>query len=482
MANWHISQIFLWTISWFVIGVSFGLFFILPIDYFIFVFIISILSVFTIFYKNKNFILAFLLIISFTLGFWRSSFFLKKIENLSLQNIEIQGEAKVVENSVRKFYDSSVIVYFKKENIKVLIKNSKYDELFYGDKLNLKCKLALPENFESFDYQKYLATKNVFYVSDDCEVEKLEKEKSFFSFLTNIRSKMEQNVNQLIPAPQSALANGLIFGGDNQLSEDLQTDFSRTGVTHIVAVSGYNITIIAMVIMSLAIWLGFWRKQAVWLAIFMNFIFVAVIGFPSSGVRAMIMGTMVLLAVFYGRSGDVKNAICFSGASMLFFNPLLLRYDVGFQLSFLATLGIVLIYPIFDRYFVSKFKAFGLTEIILLTFSAQFFVLPIILYNFHIFSNVSLLANLLILPIIPLTMLFVFLTMVCGFFFWPLATLFGWLAYFLLFYEVTVVKFLAKFGWSCFEVGEVSLWWYVLYYFVLIEGLRIWYTRSVNKI
>ena len=359
------------------------------------------------------------------------------------------------------------------------MKAPRHTDLIYGDILNLKCTLTVPENFDDFDYRMYLATKGISYICDDPEFEKIGRDQGILSTLAMWRIKLENNINLLIPAPQAALANGLIFGGDDRLSDDLKNDFSRTGMTHIVAVSGYNVTVIAMVVMSVAIFLGAWRKQSVWWAIGAVIFFVAIIGFPASGIRAAIMGSLVLIAVVYGRASSILGAICFSGAVMLFFNPLLLRYDVGFQLSFLATLGIILIYPVFENHLVSKFKAFGLMEIIFLTVSAQFFVLPIIIYNFHVFSNISLLANILILPIIPLTMFFVFLAMMAAFIFPPLATLLAWCAYFLLLYEVAVVNFLADLKWSSVEIGDISVWGYVLYYLVLIEGLRIWWKKKI---
>lgn len=478
MNKLHVSQIFLWVMVCFVFGIALGLFFILPKDFFVFGIIILFLSVVITFYKSNYFLFSVLLLTFFIFGFWRGGDFLKKVNDVSLVGTEIETEVKVVEVPVRKSYYSSVVVKVPEFKTKFLIKAPKYTDLVYGDRLNLKCTLTVPEEFDDFDYRMWLATKGVSYICDEPEMEKIDYEKSVLSILAMWRMKLENNINLLIPAPESALANGLIFGGDDRLSDDLKNSFSRTGMTHIVAVSGYNVTVIAMVVMLVAIFLGAWRKQSVWWAIGAVLFFVAIIGFPASGIRAAIMGTLVLLAIVYGRTSGILGAICFSGAIMLFFNPLLLRYDVGFQLSFLATLGIVLIYPVFDNFLVSRFKAFGLTEIIFLTISAQLFVLPIIIYNFHVFSNISLVANILILPIIPLTMFFVFLAMMVSLVFWPLAVLFGWCAYFLLFYEVAVTEFLAGLGWSCVRIGNISVWWYVLYYLVLIEGLRIWYKKS----
>lgn len=478
MKKLHISQVFLWVMVCFVVGIGIGLFFTLPKDYFIFSFVILFLVGIILFYRSAYFSLVLLLIIFLAFGLWRGSAAIEKTNDLSLINAEIQSEAKVVEVPVKKSYYSSVIVKLQNPEMKFLVKAPRHTDLIYGDKLNLKCKLTVPEQFDDFDYRMYLATKGISYICDEAEFEKVGHDKNVLSILAMWRIKLENNINLLIPAPQAALANGLIFGGDDRLSDDMKDSFSRTGMTHIVAVSGYNVTVIAMVVMSVAIFLGAWRKQAVWWAIGAVLFFVAIIGFPASGIRAAIMGSLVLIAVIYGRASSVLGAICFSGAVMLFFNPLLLRYDVGFQLSFLATLGIILIYPIFENYLVSRFKAFGLMEIIFLTVSAQVFVLPIIIYNFHVFSNTSLLANILILPIVSLTMFFVFFAMMASLVFWPLAVLMGWCAYFLLFYEVWVVEFLAGLSWSCVEIGDVSVWWYVLYYFGLVEGLRVWYKNS----
>lgn len=480
MKKLHVSQVFLWVMVCFVAGIALGLFLNLSLDYFIFAFVILILTSIILFYRNVNFLFFVLAILFFFLGFWKSNDVVKKVNNISLNDIEISGEAKVVSLPVRKSYYSLVTVKLKDHDAKVLVKMPRHTDLLYGDKLDLKCTLTIPENFNDFDYRMYLSTKGISYICDNPRFDKIGHDQSLFSTLLEQRIKMENNINFLIPSPQSALANGLIFGGDDRLSDELKNNFSRTGMTHIVAVSGYNVTVIAMVIMLVAIFLGAWRKQSIWWAIGAVVFFVAIIGFPASGIRAAVMGALVLLAVVFGRTSGILGAVCFSAAVMLFFNPLLLRYDVGFQLSFLATLGIILIYPIFEQYLVSKLKVFGLAEIIFLTISAQLFVLPIILYNFHIFSNVSLLANILILPIIPLTMFFVFFAMILSFMFWPLANLLSWFAYFLLLYEVKVIEFLSKQSWSYMETGDINFWWYVLYYLILIEGLRIWWEKKSN--
>jgi competence protein ComEC len=189
------------------------------------------------------------------------------------------------------------------------------------------------------------------------------------------------------------------------------------------------------------------------------------------------MGCLILWAIKNGRLASLDNAILLAGVAMLIINPLLLRWDIGFQLSFLATVGLVELSPFWEKYFLNKYKSGGVLEIILMTISAQLFVLPIILYNFHNLSLISIVANIFILPIIPLTMLFVFLSSILSFIWHPLAIVFGWLGYVLLKYEVGVVLFLSKLKFASLKINNFkengTIIWYILLiifiYFVKIK-------------
>ena len=291
---------------------------------------------------------------------------------------------------------------------------------------------------------------------------------------------MAGNISQVIPQPEGALANGLIFGGSADLSEKLKDNFSRTGMTHIVAVSGYNVTIIAEYLIALGIFLGLWRKKAFWFAIVGISLFVFMVGAPSSAVRAGVMGGVLLWAMKNGRLANSTNAILLAGSVMLFLNPLLLRWDIGFQLSFLATMGIIWLAPFFEQYISEKYNWLDWQGTILLTLSAQIFVTPIIMFNFNKLSIISLLANLLILPIIPLSMLLVFVTAIAGVFSYYLSLPFAWVAYLPLKYEVWIVNILGNWKWASAEVNNFSWqWlavWYVVLFFVMV-GLRKKYAK-----
>jgi competence protein ComEC len=165
---------------------------------------------------------------------------------------------------------------------------------------------------------------------------------------------------------------------------------------------------------------------------------------------------------------------------MLFINPLLLRWDIGFQLSFLATLGIVSSASFWEKSLIKKHKALGITEIIMLSLSAQIFVLPIIAYNFHTASLISLLANIFILPIIPFSMLMVFLVCIFGFIYAPLSLVFSWFAFLPLFYEIKLIHILSQFPWASVSFENVPEHFVVVYYILLI-GILIFSRRWQEK-
>ncbi|KKQ51767.1 MAG: internalization-related competence protein ComEC/Rec2 protein [Parcubacteria group bacterium GW2011_GWD2_38_11] len=474
------SRVFLFTLLSFILGVFARSFFELSQNYFFLLTFFSLIVLF-IFYKNKFVALASFFVLSFVLGGWITDKEIEKTKNL-IYSGKIFQENAIVEKVTPSAFGQNIVAKFSKEKILVLIQSAKYPEYFYGDVLEISCTLKPIENLDaSFDYKMYMAKEGVLYQCKG-KTQKIAENKGnwIYSKIISARKLFENKINKVIPHPYSALANGLLFGGGSGLSKEIQNDFSRTGMTHIVAVSGYNVTIIAEYLIILGIFLGLWRKQAIWFAIIGIALFVVMVGFPSSAVRAGVMSGILLWAMKNGRLASSENAIIFAGAVMLALNPLLLRWDVGFQLSFLATLGIVASASFWEKSFIKKHKALGISEIILLSLSAQIFVLPIIAYNFNIVSPISLLANIFILPIVPLSMLLVFLVCLFGFIFSPLSLVFSWLAFLLLYYEIKLIHILAQFPGASISVENVSPWYVVLYYIVLCFG--VFYTKRMQNL
>lgn len=436
----------------------------------IYILIIIIIIILTLGYRNKIVLVISCAILFFIFGIWRTNADLDELKNLDLDGSNIAEKVVVIKEPENKGNYQKLIVKTD-DDLRILLYSSLYPKINYGDELDLNCTLEISENFsEDFDYRMYLAKDNIFYICKNTKIKRTENNQGnrAYIMILGIKNRMEDNINRVIPQPQAALANGLLFGGSSRLSKQVSDNFSKTGMTHIVAVSGYNVTIIAEYLILFGIFIGLWRNQSFWFALAGIFIFVAMIGFPSSAVRAGVMGALLLWAMKNGRLANSYNAIVFAGTVMLLVNPLLLRWDIGFQLSFLATLGIVVLSPFWEKQFIKKYNALGIIEILFLTLSAQIFVLPIILYNFNILSLVSLPANLLVLPIVPITMFLVFLTAVSGFIFAPLSLVFAWLAFLPLKYEVWIIDILAKLSWASKNISNFSWHWVVMWYLILV--------------
>ncbi len=465
------SRIFFVVLLAFIGGVFVRSFFEVNQSYFFLLTLFSLIALF-VFYGNKfvTLVTSFMLVLVF--GGWLADREIEKTKNLIYVGQIFNGNV-VVEKVTPSAFGQNIIAKLSREKISVLLQANQYPEYKYGDLLKVFCSVKAIENLDAnFDYRMYMAKEGVLYQCRG-EIQKIAENKGnwIYAKIISARTVFEDKIIKIIPMPYGALASGLLFGGSSGLSKEIQNDFSKTGMTHIVAVSGYNVTIIAEYLIMLGIFLGLWRKQAIWFAVAGIVLFVIMIGLPASALRAGVMSGILLWAMKNGRLANSENAIVFAGAVMLLLNPLLLRWDVGFQLSFLATLGIVLSSPIWEKSFIKKHKALGISEIIALSLSAQIFVLPIITYNFQIVSLISLLANVFILPIIPLSMLLVFLVTVSSFIYGPLALVFAWLAFVLLFYEIKLIHLLAGFPWASIQLEKFSEWWVVGYYCMLMLGV-----------
>ncbi|MEI7749892.1 MAG: ComEC/Rec2 family competence protein [Candidatus Moraniibacteriota bacterium] len=270
----------------------------------------------------------------------------------------------------------------------------------YGDTGALSCALTAPDA----DWRMYYAKDGIAY---KCRVSSWEKRGTKYPFgraLFGFRSGFEEALSKSLPEPEAGLAKGLVIGGSRQLPDAVVADFRSAGLSHIVAVSGYNISIIAECFLLLGIVCFLSRPRAAVFSLFATVAFVFLSGAPASAVRAFGMSSVLVSAGWFGRRYASLWAIALVASVMLVLNPLLLRHDIGFLLSFAATAGIALSSPFIGR-IVKRMRYGGFfAEAALLTFSANLFVMPVIFANFGTFSPVSFLANAIILPIVPFSM------------------------------------------------------------------------------
>ncbi|HLD27803.1 MAG TPA: ComEC/Rec2 family competence protein [Patescibacteria group bacterium] len=332
----------------------------------------------------------------------------------------------------------------KKVEGRVLIKTDLYPQYDYGDVLQIDCRLVEPEPIEDFAYEKYLALSGIYSLCYNGRIEKIDVGRGnwFKSTVFKIKAKIVQTSGQILPEPQASFLGGLLWGAKKGLPEEVLENFNKTGVTHIIAVSGYNITIIAVALTNIFIGLGLSRVKAFWLIVLGIVFFIVITGSPASIVRAGLMGLVVLTAQTVGRAAKMRNTLAVVCLLMLLFNPKILIWDAGFQLSFLATIGLIYLAPRLKKYTTRLPQTFGLRESFTTTLSAIILTAPLIIFQFGRFSFLALPANLLILPIIPLNMAVGFLAVVGGLIWLPLGQVIGYVSWIILTYVLKLTEIL----------------------------------------
>lgn len=409
--------------------------------------------IFALFKKNHRKIIFGFCILTLALGIWRSyevmSRRLPKILPSFVSGQKMDFEGVVIEEPDRRS-DSARYVLKNEHFGRVLVKTNLYPEYFYGDVLKISGGLEAPENFSEFDYQNYLAKDNIFLISRNSEITLLSRPESlnFYGHLLVFKRSFIAVIDKILSEPKSSFLAALLVGARRTLPDNLVNAFNITGTSHIVAISGYNISIISIMMLNFLAYFFLPRRLIFWTIIISLLTFTLIAGAGASVVRAAIMGGLLVLAGREGRFYQVTNAIVFAGAVMLFFNPYLLRYDTGFQLSFLAAFGLIYLAPRFNQWFSNMTNFWSFRTNLSATLSAQIMTFPVIFWEFGRVSLVATLANVLILPVIPVTMLFGFLAGLSGFISLKIAGILILPAWLLLSYQIFVVKILSIMPWA----------------------------------
>jgi len=390
-------------------------------------------------------------------------------------NKEINFSGLVIDDPQYSFNTQTLVVQINEPyRGKIQAKLSLYPQFHYGDKLAFEGKIeASPPG----SYANYLAKERINGLSNfpKAELVKSRLGSKIKSTLFNLKHSIIDSYQKVLPPEQAAFLAGLIFGERGNLGKDFKKAMSLSGTTHLTALSGQNITII---VVAIAAAIGFIFPP------FMTFIitilvilgFVAMTGFDPSAVRAAIMGFIVLLANLAGRIYEPRNSIALAAFLITLFNPKSLVFDVGFQLSFLAVLGIIYLRPALKKLlrFGDKLGFLAWRENFLMTLSAQLATAPILIITFGNFSLLALISNILILTVIPLTMALGFLVGFFHLFSYYLALLSGWLVSLLLTYEIFIINFFAKMATPInFNLNFLG----ILLYYLFLAGIIV-YARS----
>lgn len=412
------------------------------------------------------------------------------IVNISaLENKTIQVEGIIVDEPKEKdktttFVASVAIEGGRAYNILVLTKP--YIIYNYGDKVKIYGTLQKIRNFSrstggqaaDFDYVAYLAKDEIYYQFLSPKIILVSRGNGSYvqDQLFKFKNSFLEKINLVISEPASSLMGGLILGAKSSLDKDLSNDFKRVGLIHIVALSGYNVTIIADSLMKVIWFLPLAVKLSVGsMAIVL---FAMMTGGGSTVVRASLMVLLAMLARATGRIYLVGSALLVAAALMILYDPKIFVFDISFQLSFLATAGLIFFTPILEKYLNFITERFRLRGMLVSTLAAQLAVWPLILYKMGNFSLVSIPANLLVGPVVPYAMSLGFLTGFMGYLNYYLSLIFACISYALLFYIIKVAEIFSSIPFASINTPPFSPWAVMMIY--LIYLMIVWreYTAS----
>jgi len=462
----------------FAIGVVFAL---LEMTDLIFLIIVMGFSSLILYYLRKTpkiFLYgAFLLI-----GFVRSDMWIEEFGSAQRDAVDFQFLGYIsAEPDVREF-NTRLVVSINNSHERVLITLPHYPEYSYGDYMYVSGELELPSVFETdsgrmFHYDTFLKKDKIYYTMKYPEINLLSSgthgnklTKALLDFKRVLISQIELS----LPEPHSSLLAGLLVGAKSSMGDELLDDFRKTGVIHIVVLSGFNVTIIAEAIMRMLAFLGV-VGSGIFGSVAILF-FTIMTGASATVVRASLMAFLVILARLTGYQSHIVRSLFVAGFCMVLHNPMILLYDPSFQLSFLATLGLIVIVPWIETKlsFIPKTR-FDFRGLAAASLGTQLFVLPMLVWMSGEVSLVSPVVNILVLWVVPITMLFGFIMICVSVFSTTLVVPLTGISWVLLGYVLTIVGWFGEVPFASIETPELSLFGLLLIYMLYMV---VWWYRK----
>ena len=370
--------------------------------------------------------------------------------------MNVAFEGIVTDEPVRRPQSQEIMLQGENGERRVRVIMRPYPEYHYGSRLRATGRLTYDDVRSEFR----IAFPDVLVVDPNGG-------NMFYQMLLRLKEEFSSALTRHLPEPEASFLSGLLLGERQNFPASLRRDLQITGTAHIVALSGYNITIVADALLRAATLLWLPLGAAWWLTLAGIAVFTLLTGAAASVVRAAIMGGLVLVARRAGRMYHMQNALALAAVIMLLHDPSILRFNIGFQLSFLATLGLLYVAPLIDRVFERmkvRLMLFGrdsdllrerrgtsfaapqpsfLRGILVSTLAAQVAVLPLLIFYFGELSIIAPLANLAILPLIPATMFAGFVTGGAGFIADPLGRFAALVSRLPLSYELSAIYWFA---------------------------------------
>jgi competence protein ComEC len=369
----------------------------------------------------------------------------------------------------------------------------------YGDRVRIRGYLETPPEDETFSYRDYLARQGIHTLMRNAKVTTLERGRGnwLMSQIYQLKSRALDNIYQLWPDPEASLFAGILLGVEYNIPESVRTAFEETGTSHIIAISGFNIAIVAgLFARTFGRWMGPYKGGIA--ALGGITLYTILVGADAAVVRAAIMGSISLLAGLVGRRQDGVYTLGITAGLMALANPHTL-WDVGFQLSFAATLGLILYADPISQAFIgfaarwipqntAEKIAGPVGEFLLFTFAAQVTTLPLLAYYFGSVSWIAFLANPAILPVQPAIMVLGGLSLILSLVWLPIGSILAPVAWPFVLFTIRVVEFFSKNTRGSLPIGDFHVTWLVILYLVLMiatfkwDQIRTWLAQEKGRI
>lgn len=443
------------------------------------------------FFKNKKYIIISLfMIIWFSLWICVSQYNKWNIEANKLIVNEITNKNKI-ESEITKIskIDEKYTVYLWKL-IKIddkIINKNIYFEIYlnWNYKLENKSliefnsKIFLYESFNWFDYNKYMLSKDTYFKTYPYTYEKIwiNKENIIIKWIENLRNNMLKIINTIYTKDEAVFLWWILLWARESMPKELSTNFNNSWLTHLIAVSWFNITIII-------IFFGYIIKPfpnylKVVLMSLIIVLFTILVWYWAAVIRASIMWIIWYIVISSWRQWNILSIIVLTLVLMVSFSPLSINYDISLHLSFLAVLWIIYSQKYIESIFSFLPNIFEIKTAFCLTISAMIFTLPIMLFNFGQVSIISPLSNLLVIWTIPIAMLFWFLSIILYYITPILWIIIGYIAWILLKWDILIVNYFWSSIYSTikYDFWEYR-WYYELIYFFILTFIILWFKKT----
>lgn len=382
-----------------------------------------------------------------------------------------------------------------KENRYLSNKNSKNSsfKLKYGDKIEFYLEYEKPStarNYMGFDYSNYLKTKKIFGTvnlkEEDVEIISHDNSNIILRKIYKLRNLMKTKIEKLLPKETSGLCLGMLIGETSGIEENMQENFRDSNLSHILAVSGANVSYIIVSITYIFNKMYLRKRLSKIISIILLILFMLLTGCTSSVNRTCIMAILMLIAELLYRKSDVYNNLAISALILLIINPYSLL-DIGFQLSYMGTIGIVFLHDKIGNFIKINNKIVKyFFEMIAVTTCANLAIIPIMMFHFNTISLTFYFSNIIVGPILGIVVIIGFIMFFISLIFTPISSLIAIVLNLMLKFIIKIAEITANMPFSKITIITPSFFFIIVWYLIIIsisykQKVKIFYHKN-NKL